>query len=63
MFIGPQIRELINDYLFGYLLKETEKNAWLTFKAVCLNSLGNVQAENYKEIFEGSLKRKPGYRV
>jgi len=24
-FIGPQIREIINDYLFEHLLKETEK--------------------------------------
>jgi hypothetical protein len=25
IFIGPQIREIINDYLFEHLLKATEK--------------------------------------
>jgi hypothetical protein len=29
---------------------ETEKSAWLTFKAVCLNFLGNVKAENYEDL-------------
>ena len=51
MFIGPQIREIIND-LFVHLLMENEKSAWLTFTAGCLNFLGNVKAESYKELVE-----------
>ena len=38
--------------LSEHLLKETEKSAWLTFKVVCLNFLGHVKAENYKELVE-----------
>jgi hypothetical protein len=29
-------------------LKETEKSAWLTFRAFWLNFLGNVKADNHK---------------
>jgi hypothetical protein len=46
-FIGPQVSKIINDYLFEYLLTDTEKSTWLTFKAGCLNFLGNVKAESY----------------
>lgn len=31
IFIGQQIREIINDDLLGHLLTETEKSTWLTF--------------------------------
>jgi len=34
IFIEPQIREIINDDLSDHLLTETEKSAWLRFKAV-----------------------------
>jgi hypothetical protein len=49
IFIGPQIPEIINDDPFEHLLKETKKSAWLTFKEMSLNFLGNVKAENYME--------------
>jgi hypothetical protein len=50
IFIGPQIREIINDDLFVHLFTETEKYVWrLTFKAICLHFLGNVRDENYKQ--------------
>jgi len=35
--------------------KKTEKSAWLQFKAICLNWLGNVKAENYTEIAKDLL--------
>jgi hypothetical protein len=50
--MGPQIRGIINDGIFAHLLTETERSAWLTFKAICLNVLGNVRTRNYKEPFE-----------
>jgi hypothetical protein len=31
IFIGQQIREIINDDLLGHLLRETEKSEWLKF--------------------------------
>ena len=37
-----QNRALIKDDLFVHLLTETEKSAWLMFKDVCLNFLGNA---------------------
>jgi len=33
-FIGPQNREIIHDDLFGHLLTNTEKSAWLKFRGV-----------------------------
>jgi hypothetical protein len=55
IFIGLQIPVIINDDLSEHLLMETEKSAWLTFKVVFLNFLGNVQAKNYKELTEDLL--------
>jgi len=55
IFFEPQVREIINDDLSEHLLTETEKSAWLTLKAVCLNFLGNVKSENYKELVEDLL--------
>jgi hypothetical protein len=46
IFIGRQFSEIINYDLSERLLTETEKPVWLTFKAVCLNSLGDEKAEN-----------------
>jgi len=54
IFIGPQILEIFND-LCEHVLTEAEKSAWLTFKAVCLNLLGNVKVENCKELAEDLL--------
>jgi hypothetical protein len=36
-------------------LTETENSAWLIFRGVCLNILGYVKAENYKELVEDLL--------
>ena len=37
-------------------MTETEKCEWLTFKVVCLIFLGNLKAENYKELLADLLK-------
>ena len=55
IFIGQQIRGIIKDDLFVNLLTETEQSAWLRFKTVCLNFLGNLKAENYKKLVEDLL--------
>jgi hypothetical protein len=52
IFIGPHNREVINDDPFEHLLTKTGKSAWLKFRAVCINLLGNVTAENYKDPVE-----------
>ena len=41
--------------LFEYLLTETGTSAWLIFKVICLNFLGNIKAENYKELVKDLL--------
>jgi len=41
--------------LFERLLMETGTSVWLTYKVVCLNFLGNVKAENYKELVKDLL--------
>ena len=35
IFIGPQIRELMQDKQFDEDLNETERNAWLSFQRIC----------------------------
>ena len=52
IFIQPQIYAIINVDIFESPLSENEKSAWLKFKAVCLNFLGNVKDENYMEHVE-----------
>jgi hypothetical protein len=54
-YIGPQIREIINDSLFGHLLTKNEKYACLIFKSVYIRFLGNVKLENYKDLVKDLL--------
>jgi len=46
--MGPQIRELMQD-------KQTERNAWLSFKRICNSFLGNHKAANYQDVVQGLL--------
>ena len=55
VFIGPQIRMLINDKLFITKMNDTEKNAWQSFKDVVSNFLGNKKSPNYQTIVEQML--------
>jgi hypothetical protein len=41
--------------MFNNLLKGDEKKAWDAFRLVSTNFLGNVRAENYKELIEKML--------
>jgi len=55
IFIGPQIRELMQDKQFDEHLNETEKNAWLSFKRICKDLLGNHKASNYQDVVQDLL--------
>jgi len=55
IFIGPQIRELMKDKQFDEDLKETERNAWLSFKRICEDALGNHKAANYQDVVQDLL--------
>jgi hypothetical protein len=51
VFVGPQIRELIQDVKCEDQLSEVEKAAWKSLKNVTTNFLGNHhKAENYRDM-------------
>jgi len=55
IFIGPQIRELMQNKQFDEDLTETERNTWLSFKRICKNFLGNHKAANYQDVVQNLL--------
>jgi len=55
IFIGPQIRELMQDKQFDEDLNENERNAWLSFKRICKDLLGNHKAANYQDVVQDLL--------
>ncbi|UYV83317.1 hypothetical protein LAZ67_23000493 [Cordylochernes scorpioides] len=55
IFVGPQIRELLQDGNFQNSLNEVEAAAWNSFRNVCNNFLGNVKVENYRDIVNDLL--------
>jgi len=55
IFIGPQIRELMQDKQFDEDLNETERNAWLSFKRICKDFLGTHEAANYQDVVQNPL--------
>jgi len=55
LFIGPQIRELMQDTQFNVETNETERNAWLSFKRICKDFLGNHKATNYQDVVQDLL--------
>jgi polyhydroxyalkanoate synthesis regulator phasin len=55
IFTGPQIRELMQDKQFDEDLNETERNAWLSFKRICNDWLGNHKTANYQDVVQDLL--------
>lgn len=60
IFVGPQIRKIMTDELFDNVLNEAELRAWSAFKSVVANFLGNVKADNYKDIVSELLSAYKG---
>lgn len=56
VFVGPQIRKLINDPGFDKVLETNEKAAWKSFKKVVDGFLGNKKEDNYKELVQKLLE-------
>ncbi|UYV82854.1 hypothetical protein LAZ67_22001095 [Cordylochernes scorpioides] len=50
IFVGPQIRELLQDGNFQNSLNEVEAAALNSFRNVCKHFLGSVKVENYRDI-------------
>jgi len=55
IFIGPQVGELMQYEQFDEDLNETERNAWLSFKRICKDFLGNHKAANYQDVVQDLL--------
>ena len=55
IIIGPQIRELMQDKQFDEDLDETERNAWLSFKGIYKDFLGNHKPANYQDVVQNLL--------
>jgi len=55
ILIGPLIRELMQEKQFDEDLNETERNAWLSFKRICKDFLGNHKAANYQDVVQELL--------
>ena len=49
IFDGLQTRELIKDTSFDDALNPTELSAWLSFKSVIVNFLGNHRISQYQK--------------
>jgi len=50
IFDGPQIRKLMTDHKFLDTMSSIEKQAWMAFKSICENFLGNNKSSNYEEL-------------
>ena len=50
-----QIRELVQDKEFDEDLNKKERNAWLSFKRICKDFLGNHKAANYQDVVQDLL--------
>jgi len=50
MFIGLQIRELMQDKQFDEDQNDTERKAWLSFKRICKDLLGNHKARTIRTL-------------
>ena len=55
LFIGTQIRQLMQDRQFNEDLNETEINAWLLFKRISKDFLGIHKAANYQDVVQDLL--------
>jgi len=51
IFIGPQIRELMQDKQFVEDLNETERNVWSSIKWICKDFLGNHYQDVVQDLF------------
>src|SRR5271170_4245554 len=50
VFTGPQIREIVKDNNFDAALNNKERSAWMSFKSVVSNFLGNRKSDCFVEI-------------
>lgn len=56
IFVGPQIRKLIEDKHFFAVLAPDEQEAWKSFRLVVTNFLGNTKSADHVEVIENLLE-------
>ena len=56
IFVGPQIRELLNDDNFEETMTAPQLAAWKAFRSVCTQFLGNHRSDNYTDHVERLLR-------
>ena len=52
IFIGPQIRGMMQDKQFDEDLNENERNVWLSLKRISNGFLGNHKAAKYHDVVQ-----------
>jgi len=55
IFIGPQIRELMQDKQFDEDLNKNERYEWFSFKRICRDFLGNEKSAKYQDVVQDML--------
>jgi len=55
VFIGPQIKKIMADEHFQDILSATEKDAWVAFKSVVTNFLGNKKCAEYVNVVQNCI--------
>jgi hypothetical protein len=48
-FVGPQIREILDDVAFVGSLTDTERAVWESFMTVCANILGRKKSPDFSD--------------
>lgn len=56
VFVGPQIKKMLNDEDFYTVLNNHEAEAWKSFQRVVAEYLGNTRSPDYEEIVADLLK-------
>lgn len=56
IFDGPQIRTLLRNQGFLDAMNAEERAAWLSFKKVVENFLGNYRSEDYRDLVADMVK-------
>ena len=55
VFIGQQIKKVIADTYYQDLLNDTERNAWVAFKSVVVNFLGNYKSADHFNVVKNCI--------
>ena len=56
IFVGPDIRQLLNDDNFELTMDNLQLAAWKAFRSICKDFLGNYRSPNYMDIVEELLQ-------